>query len=252
MIDLAVATLAFGLAAPGQPAAPDEEIVVRGAPEAVAPTGSRVPRAEAPVGYSSVSTGTGVGGLTPGSGMDPFAGPMRNVTETSCISDDPSLSADSACRLAPIQRLVAGRAWGEARRDRSASCRRHGDRPGALSRSAFSLPDRRRDRHHALREQALDRMLETAAMPQAERPPALRTLVAFSLQRGDRVEAARRLEQLVALDGEDSRSRGNLAALYSEAGRPADALALLREAIAIAGRRGEPVPPEWLSFAGPD
>jgi Flp pilus assembly protein TadD len=79
--------------------------------------------------------------------------------------------------------------------------------------------------------------------------PALRTLVARVLRRGDRAGAASLLTELLALVPGDARSLINLAALRAEAGDRAEASALVARAIEIARRRGEAVPAEWLSFA---
>src|SRR5215217_4668963 len=97
---------AQGAAPPAAPPSPTDEITVVGArperAETSIPLGSRIAREPLPT-FNAVAS-TNVAGLTPGSGMDPFAGGTRFVSETICRSDNPRLSADAACRLLPIQR----------------------------------------------------------------------------------------------------------------------------------------------------
>jgi hypothetical protein len=215
-----------------------------------ATTGSRIARSERPAPFATIATETGVAGLVPGSQADPFAGFTRTVTEVSCRSDDERVSADAACRLAAIQRLIAAQSFDEARSaiDRLAASEAATDlerylAAGFLYRIGLATGEA------ADREDALRMLVASEAAPAAERSAAYRTLVSIALRRGDKAAARELLERIVATAPEDSRSRANLASLYAETGRAQEAAALVREAIAIARRRGEPVPAEWLSFA---
>lgn len=231
---------------------PIEDIEVIGArpeqPESSAPTGSRIGR-EPLLPFATVAS-TNVAGLTPQSGMDPFAGGTRMVSETHCRSDNPRLSATAACRLLPIQRFIAA---GE-----------HDQALSALDRFAADETATDEERYVAAalqyqiaaargepldREDALRAMLATAALPAPSRPAALRTLVSLALRRGDSAAASVLLVELLVLVPEDTRSLINLAAIRAEAGSHAEAATLVGRAIEVARRRGEPVPAEWLSFA---
>jgi hypothetical protein len=213
-------------------------------------TGSRIGRRDDPAPFRTVATGTGVAGLTPGSGMDPFAGGTRTITERACRSDDPRIPAAAACRLLPIQQLLASGAFEEARSalDRFASAETATDDERYVAatlqyRIAVATGE------PLDREDALRAMLATAAMPAAERPAALRSLISMAIARGDDAGTEALLEQLLLLAPDDARNLANLASLRARAGRQAEAARLIGRAIEIARRRGEPVPAEWLGFA---
>ncbi|HEY0011710.1 MAG TPA: hypothetical protein VGB79_02535 [Allosphingosinicella sp.] len=237
--------------APGSAAA-DEIIDVLGTrpdrPDVPPPLGSRIAR-EPTVTFGTIAS-SNVAGFTPDSGMDPFAGGTRMVSETICRSDNPRLSAGAACRLLPVQRLMAARDLEGARAalDRFASDPTATDEEkyvaAALQYQIAAAAGEPGDREDALRA-----MLATEAMPAETRAPALRTLVSLALLRGDRSGSAGLLAALLALVPEDTRSLVNLAALRAEAGESTEAAALVGRAIEIARRRGEAIPAEWLSFA---
>ncbi|HEX8216491.1 MAG TPA: hypothetical protein VF577_03410 [Allosphingosinicella sp.] len=254
---LAVPLLMAGAAAGAQQpatAAPESDIRVVGAREeptaAVVTTGSRIPARSGSGPFPGIASATGVAGLTPGSGMDPSSQFTRTIVEAHCRSDDARLSEAAACRLVPIQRMLAS-----------------GDHEGAraaLDRFAFAEGTSDDERYIAARlsytiavatgeasdrEDALRAMLATAAMPTAERPAALRTLISLALARGDEAGAAALIEQLLLVVPEDTRSLINLASLRSRAGRQAEAATLVEQAIALTRGRGEPIPREWLAFA---
>lgn len=253
-----VAPLLLAGAAAGaqQPAtaASETDIRVIGAREApadtVVPTGSRIPGRSSAGPFPGIASATGVAGFTPGSGMDPSSQFTRTITEIHCRSDDSRLSEAAACRLVPIQRMLAA-----------------GDHEGAraaLDRFAFADGTTDGERYVAARlsysiavatgepsdrEDALRAMLATAAMPEAERPAALRSLISLALSRGDEAGSSALIEQLLLVVPEDTRSMVNLASLRSRAGRQAEAATLVEQAIALTRRRGEPVPSAWLAFA---
>lgn len=215
-----------------------------------ATTGSRLPRREPLVRFMAVATETGVAGLTPGSGMDPFAGGTRNVTERACRSDDARLSQEAACRFVPIQHFMNSGSFEEARAaiDRLVTSESVTDEErylaaGYLYRIAVAT------REDVDREDALRMMIGTTSMAAGDRIVAYRTLISIALRRNDRPAAIDLLEHLVQISPDDARSRANLASLYAESGRSSDAARLVRDAIAVARRKGEPVPAEWLNFA---
>jgi tetratricopeptide (TPR) repeat protein len=234
-----------------EPAA--QEITVTGEqdpePRARPRTGSRIARGDPGLGFQAVATDTGVAGLLPGSGMDPFAGATRFTTETTCRGENVELSPEVACRLAEIQSLVTNGAMDEART--------------AIHRLLESEPITDEERYLTARiwyqvgqlaqdpvdrEDALLTMLSTSSMPSDARASALRTLVAFSFREKDHEEAIGLLEQLVQIDPNDARSRANLAALYANGGRTGEAAGLMREAIALTESRGGVVPAEWRAL----
>ncbi len=231
----------------------EEAITVTGAREAPTrtdATGSRIARNDEGIGFLNVATRTGVAGLVPGSGMDPFAGGTRFLREVFCRADDPRLSPDAACRLHAVQQLLAAGAHDEARAaiDRFLASEAAADEERYIAAGLwYRLGELTGDPLD--REDALLAMLRTAAMPGQERAAALRTLAALALRRDQRLEAAGYFEQVLPLAPDDARSRVNLASLYAGSGRAGDAMELVEEAIAIVRARGEPVPDEWLAFA---
>lgn len=237
--------------APVPPESPERDIEVVGArpdrPDATAPTGSRIGRTDA-FTFGTVASGN-VAGLSPGSGMDPFAGGTRMVSETLCRSDNPRLSQGAACRLLPIQRLIAASNYDEALSalDRFAADPATDEERYVASALQYQIAAVREEPSD--REDALHAMLATAAMPAPIRPAALRTLVSLAIRRGDSAAASARLMELLALVPDDTRSLVNLAALRSEAGQRVEAAALIARAIDVVRQRGEPVPTEWMSFA---
>ncbi len=102
-----------------QAEAPQSEIVVRGKKVAWrAVLGSRLPRViePDPRGFvSQVASETGVAGLTPQSGMDPFAGGTRKVTVKTCKGSDSRMTLVALCDLALAQKGILDRDFGLAR-----------------------------------------------------------------------------------------------------------------------------------------
>jgi hypothetical protein len=261
LLSLATATSAFAQTAPaieerprvalaGQEESPVTVTGTRAETREPAPTGSRIARQEPLVPFPTVATTTGVAGLTPGSGMDPFAGGTRTLRSVECRGENRRLSQATLCRLADIHRLIGTGAFDEARAalDRLASGQGATDEEryiaAGLQYRIAAAAGEAGDREDALRA-----MLATAAMPTADRLPARRTLVALALRRGDSVAAESLIRELLAEAPEDTRALVNLAGLINAAGRTGEAEALVREAIAIARRRGEDVPADWVAFA---
>lgn len=234
---------------------PPDEIVVTGNrnPKPVrAPLGSRIGRAvEAdPRGFlSQIASDTGPAGLTPGSGMDPFAGATRKRLVKSCRSDDPRLTPMALCGLVAIRRLViAGDRVAAA-----AAVRRFDERPNvtAVDRLAAWRLDYQSAEQAGdapARRNALEAMLRTGAMPVQDQLAARRTLVAGALRRGDDRAAIAELEQVARLAPSDVRSRANLAALYARGGMHDRARVYMAEAVALAAAEGQEVPEAWQSY----
>lgn len=213
-------------------------------------SGSRIARDEVPRPFSSIATQTGVNGLVPGSGMDPFAGATRTIRDLTCRSDDSRISPSVACRLVPIQQLIASGSYDQARAllDRLISSEDASDEERYIAaRIWYQVGELSRD--DGDRENALLAMLATASMPQNERIAALRTLVSMALRRGENEPVVPLLEQIVSIAPYDAQSRANLATLYAQNGRVEEAADLIGHAIALMRANGANVPNDWLRFA---
>lgn len=251
MFLLGLTALQQAAVAPDQGPSELPAIVVEGeaAPEPEAVLGSRVARPREDFGNGQIATATGVAGLGPGSGMDPFAGRASRLVQRECRSDPP-LAEEIACAFGEAQKAFEAGDYGVARAaiDRLLSRPALGDEGRYLAyRAAFALALRDGDARD--RVEALEGMLATEAMPTSERAPALRSLASLALDAGDRTGAAVWFERAAAADPRDARTLGNLAALYAEAGRGEEALALIGRAITLVRAAGEAVPPGWIAFA---
>jgi hypothetical protein len=100
-----------------------------------------------------------------------------------------------------------------------------------------------------MREAALQQMLASNRMEEAQRREALRALAGMALSSGRYSVAVERLEQLAEL-GADPRSLANLAALHDRAGRTDRALLYLSRAVSTAEARGEAPAAEWTAYLG--
>ena len=240
---------------PADPAevSPPDEIVVTGTREAeekTQPLGSRIAREKQADGFvSQIRSETGVAGFTPGSGMDPFAGGTRKLLVKSCKSEGANLSRPAACALAAVQRSMAERDFAAARAglDRFFAVAQLTDEDRYVaSRFAFSLAEAEGDPRD--RQRALEIMLSTATMPEAERAPALRTLAALALKLGDDEAAIAALNLVTVLEPFDPRSQANLAALYERKGRSKEARERMATAVALVQRSGAAVPKAWSDY----
>lgn len=235
-------------------AAAAEDIVVTGTRKAErrAPLGSRItrPKEVDPRGFvPQIASETGVAGLTPGSGMDPFTGGTRKISIKSCRASDERVSQGALCGLAAIQRRIAAGDHAGAiaavdrflqRRDLSRLDRFYAHR--FAYGSALAVSDA------AARARALEAMVATGLLQGADMLAARRTLVAMALSRGDEHGAVAELERVVALDAADARSRANFAALYVRQGLHNRARPHMAEAVKLATRAGEPVPEAWRAY----
>ena len=210
--------------------------------------GSRIARPRPDFGNGQIATATGVAGLTPGSGMDPFAGSTRLRTQVECRTDAP-LSRATVCEFGEMQAAFESGDFGHVRAGLERLLLRENltdDERYLAYRVAFALARAQGD--SVDRRDALEGMLATRSMPAEQRAPALRTLAAIALGEGDRERAVGLFERAIAAAPQNATARGNLAALYANAGRDEEALELMREAIALARSAGEAVPPHWIAF----
>lgn len=211
--------------------------------------GSRIPRSSYYTN-GNVATSTGIAGLTPGAGLEPFAGTNRvskRITST-CVSDDEAISERAACLLLEAQDALAQDdliAASDIYRFLVSS-----DQFGPSERLAggaglFELAQQTNDA--SLREEALIRLLDSSLLPEAQQPAARRSLAQMALDRGEKQLAIARLEHHVAQSPSDANSFANLAILRRDEGLEG-AEAAMESAIAINQQAGEPIPPGWSDF----
>lgn len=254
--------LLIGLAAVAAQAAPANKPAAEAAPPDIVVTGTRAPT-RAPVGsridravevdprgfVSQVRTESHVMGMTPTSGMDPFAGATRRVEVKACKSSEPRLSKAALCDLAAIQRRIAA-----AEPDAAfAAIERFLERGDATPVDRFvarryqyelaaGLGDTER------REEALRGMTDTGELGGNDLSAARRSLAAMALARGDEATAIKELERVTGMEPTDGRSHANLAALYSRSGRMPEARSRMALAVASVRAQGQAVPQGWLDF----
>lgn len=210
--------------------------------------GSRIGRARKDFGNGQIATATGVAGLTPRSGMDPFAGPTKAIEVKECRGDKP-LTREALCALADAQNLIVKGDLDQAR----AVLFRIEDSPAsgpperlAAAQFIYRIAELKGD--SALREEALEQMLDSAAMSGTDRLAALRTLVSLALKRQDQSAAIARLRRLLAEAPGDARSLANLAALHAGRGEHQHARPLMHAAVAASRASGETPPVGWTDY----
>ena len=212
--------------------------------------GSRIAK-KPTVNFTGIATNTGTRGLVPQSGMDPGAN-IRLIKNTTCSSDDAQISAKAACIL-----IEADAAYAK------------GDVPGAQNLLSFltythdftpyeQLSGAKRQyqiandlKNNASRETALEQMLETGAMGNAEAMSARRALISMALKDGRRSLARNRLVELDHLGGANAQRLANLAILTRELDL-ADANIFMLRAIAAREDAGSDVPRGWRDFVNTD
>ena len=219
------------------------------------PLGSRIPRIPERRMFYSIASDTGLAGLIGGgkdNNFDALGGSMaktrvRVVKE--CKADREEVSEKTACALIRVAGHIESSEFDAAKAELA---KLDGirmlpsfDRYYAANyhyRLAAALKD------DAGREVALKTMLASGRMPEADRPGALRTLVAMALARGDDQSAIAELERLIASVPDDARSQANLAALYARHGRLPQARSHMALAVASTKARGDAVPQGWIDF----
>lgn len=197
-----------------------------------------------------IATSTGVAGLVPQSGMDPFAGGTRRITKRSCRADVPGLSQFATCALARANEAVAkgnaGAAQGEVDRLLADGGATSTDRFFAW-RLAWQLADAAGDAPG--RTLALAGLYDTGLMQPADARPALKSRAGAAMAAGNSTLARERLTTLLALAPDESVARGNLAVLTQQAGEGAEATRLMARAVAELDAAGRPVPDGWRALA---
>lgn len=212
--------------------------------------GSRIPRRSFYTN-GNVATSTGIAGLTPGAGLEPFAGTNRvgkRITST-CISDDEAVSARAACLLLEGQTSLDA-----------------GDTVGAtdifrylLSSDEFNPNERLEGGRRLLatsvatdddilREEALIRLLESDLLDTAQQSSVRRNLIDLALRRQAIDLAFARLETHVALSPEDAQSLANLAIMRRTHGIEG-AEAIMQRAIAVREAKAGEIPQGWRDLA---
>ncbi|RDC60704.1 hypothetical protein HME9302_01919 [Alteripontixanthobacter maritimus] len=242
-----------------EPSDPSEEIVVAGPGDAddrqnereAAKTvfaGSRIARQPLIVD-TPIATNTSLGGLTPGSGMDPAGGYTRTRRTKTCISSDPAMSKRAACLMGEAQAAYAAGDMAEADHLYAAIA----DMPelGIDERRAAMEWRYRLARQSGAKETAeavLEGLIDSGSMDWADEVSARRSLVASALRSGDKGLALERLVSLRQAGMADAQNLANLAILGREQGLP-DTAETMRAAIAKLEADGRDIPAGWREFA---
>ncbi len=227
-------------------------IIVEGSTEARevrAQTGSRIP-GEPLYRDLNVATSTGIAGLTPGSGMQPFSGAnavTKRIT-TTCVSDNDAVGERASCLLLEAQ---------EARAEN--------DLAGAIDIYRFLVSSQQFGREErltggtelynlageigdtVLREEALIRLVDGDVLNEIRRRPAMLTLSDMARARGDNDLALKRLNDYRATGVTGPDIYSNIAILMRTTGRPG-AEDMMQQAIDTAPDWDMPVPQGWLDF----
>ena len=174
---------------PLPPAEEETGIVITGEREPEVVVGSRIPRrlGEDPGATGGqIATRTGVAGLVPQSGMDPFAGGTRRIIKRSCRADVDGLSQFAMCGLARAQEALAKEDAAGARAEVQALLADPGltaTERFFVQRLAWQLADSARDR--TARTAALAGMVDTRLMRPEDERLALKSLASAALASGD-------------------------------------------------------------------
>ncbi|MEO9579964.1 MAG: tetratricopeptide repeat protein [Marinomonas sp.] len=214
-------------------------------------TGSRIPR-KPRFGATqlNVRSSTGIGGLTPGSGMQPLdlQNPVTRTKISSCKSDNEAVGARAACILLNADTSIEAGDVSDG-----ANLYRH-----LVSSDEFTPEERlaggqrlyafaQSQGDETLREEALIRLDDSGTLPAEKAQSARRALATMAIKRSDFSAAIARLEAVVANDPLDAQSHANLAILLRQEGREG-AKARMAQAIAAREAASSEVPAEWRSF----
>jgi hypothetical protein len=250
------------------PTGREQEIVVTGEPEARSPlggveppypeveripVGSRIARRVARRPIRSIASESGVAGVFQGdlSHWDGTGGSSLNwrirlITE--CVPEHDLVSEEIACILYRVKKSLEVRDF-EAAAERLAPLMRRRHLTGweryyigyYAYNHAVAVDD------GARREAALQLMVASGRMEEAQRREALGALAGMALNSGREATAVERLEQLAEL-GADARSLANLAALHARAGRMDQARLRMSQAVAQVRQQGQTPAEEWTAF----
>ena len=233
-------------------AKPEGEIIVTGTKlKRRVVVGSRLSRPVEPDprGFvSQIASDTGVAGMTPGSGMDPFAGGTRSISTKSCKGSDARISQAVLCDLAHAQKAIAqgdlDRA-GDAIERALSNAQSPADKFFA-HRFAYQLATLQNDAGG--RQDALRGMLASGSMSAEDRILAHKTLASYAIQEGDSAEAIEHLELVVLLAPGEVKAQANLGVLYHRAGQHERARERIATAVQLTSATGQKAPAEWLDY----
>lgn len=238
---------------PSQAGASQSEIIVRGKRVARrAVLGSRLPRViePDPRGFvPQVASDTGVAGLTPDSGMDPFAGGTRKVTVKTCKSSDSRMTKVALCALALAQKAIGEGDFGSARGaiDRVLTNPNSGDADKFFAhRFAFEIATLESDSKD--QSDALAGMLASGLLSPEDRILARKTIASLAIARGDDAAAISELERLLAEAPNDAKAQANLGVLYARGNRHDQARPRIETAVRLTAAAGQPVPQSWSDY----
>ena len=203
--------------------------------------------------FRSIATESGVAGVLQGadSHWDGTGGSslnmrMRRITE--CVPEHDQVREEIACILFRVRKSLEVSDFAAAA-ERLAPLleRRHvySWERYYIGFYAYRLAEATGDL--AARETALQLMLASGRMEEAQRRDALRALAGMALTSGRDEIAIARFEQL-AEAGADARSLANLAALYARAGRMDQARLRMSQAVAQVRQQGQTPAEEWTTF----
>ncbi len=238
---------------PIQAGASQSEIIVRGKKVARGPVlGSRLPRViePDPRGFvPQVASDTGIGGLTPQSGMDPFAGGTRKVNVKTCKSSDSRMTEVALCDLALAQKAIGEGDFGSARGavDRVLTNPSSADADKFFAhRFAFEIATLESDSKD--QSDALAGMLASGLLAPEDQILARKTIASLAIARGDDVAAISELERLLAEAPNDATAQANLGVLYARGDRHDQALPRIETAVRLTAAAGQPVPKSWSDY----
>lgn len=228
--------------------APEQVIIVQGETERrEVIVGSRVPKRQL-IQDGPIATSTGVAGLVPGSGMDPFAGGTRTLRTKSCVSSVAAIRKPAACLILSTDEALADgdpqAALGLLRAMINDDTFNGQERLAAAQR-LFAIGEQLQDA--GLREQSLVRMLETGLLAEPEAISAHRSLVAIAIAGSKPDVAIARLISMLRITPGRAQDWVNLAVLQKAAGEPASRVSMQR-AIDLQQAAGRAVAPGWRSF----
>lgn len=208
------------------------------------PIGSRIAR---PVDETTVLQGSGLAGAV-GTDLDPFKS-TRNVRSKSERVSIAGLSPALIRPVAALQRALERGAVAEAGK-LLASVEQAAATPVdryVAAQYRFRLANAAGDEPGA--DRAIEAMIATGAVPQAELDLAYRRLFSRAFNGGDLARAERlAAAHLDAMPG-DPAALYNLSAVHLRRGRHRDAALQLDRAIAALGARGKPAPPYWTDLS---
>ena len=236
-------------------AAEETPIVVTGsnddADAATFVVGSRIQRKPRYREYEhNFRTRTGLGGLGPGSGMNPMSlqNPRMLSQVSSCTSDNAAIRSKAACLLLSAREHIE-----EGNIQSGADIYRF------LTSSGDFAPQERRTageelyrlghqiEDNLMREEALLRLVESASLPPERSLSARRSLVTLAIKRKDYASAISRSQALADTAPKDAQNLANLAILLRQQGMEG-ASARMAQAIAAQESNGKNVPDAWRAF----